>query len=76
MESHWNSMLSQHEEAMGNFSETWNKLKHDGVFQHDAEESEQPAFTDQELKATDPLANGIELALYEKMSIGTGKICK
>jgi molybdopterin-containing oxidoreductase family iron-sulfur binding subunit len=73
MESHWKSMLSQHEEVMGNFTDTWNKLKHDGVFQHDADEMLPSEFSNQQLKATEPGTEGIELALYEKMSVGTGK---
>jgi len=73
MEQHWNALLSQHEEAMGNFTDNWNTLKHDGVFQHDAEDTTHAAFTTHALKATEPLAEGIELALYEKMSMGTGK---
>jgi len=73
MEQHWNALLSQHEEAMGNFTDNWNTLKHDGVFQHDAEDTTQAAFIIHALQATESLAEGIELALYEKMSMGTGK---
>jgi molybdopterin-containing oxidoreductase family iron-sulfur binding subunit len=73
MEEYWNAMLAQHHIEPENFSETWTKVKHDGIKHTDFTSTEQHRFMPQELSAKAPAKNGIELMLYEKISVGTGK---
>lgn len=73
MEEYWNSMMAEHHETPVNFNEFWNKFKHDGVLEHEFETTDQPAFREQDLNAARPSLNGLELILYEKISMGTGK---
>jgi molybdopterin-containing oxidoreductase family iron-sulfur binding subunit len=73
MEEYWKAMLDQHDEDISNFSGFWNKFKHDGVVHHTFDKTEQPAFSAQPLKASAGKSEGIEVVLYEKAAIGTGK---
>lgn len=73
IEDFWKSEFGQHQEDTGDFTTLWNKFKHDGVFHHDFEKGEQPAFLQQQLSVRKPSKDGIELVLYEKIAIGTGK---
>ncbi len=73
MEEYWKAMLSQHEESMDDFSGFWNKFKHDGVLEHPVGEASQPDFVSHELSANRPPLEGLEVVLYEKLGIGTGK---
>ncbi len=73
MEEYWKAMLDQHEEDVNNFDEFWNKFKHDGAIHHVFDQTDQPGFTPHELKAVASKSEGIEVVLYEKLAIGTGK---
>ncbi len=72
LEENWNAFFSGQFASTGNFTDFWNKFKHDGVFFFETD-SPQPSFTEHKLIATGSKLNGIEVVLYEKMSIGTGK---
>ena len=73
MEQYWNSMMAKHHEAPANFTAFWNKFKHDGVLEHEFETTVQPSFQETDISAVRPTLTGIELVLYEKISMGTGK---
>lgn len=73
MEEYWNSMLAMSHTEPLNFNEFWNKFKHDGVLEHEFLASDQPSFKEQNLSAANPSSNGVELVLYEKIGMGTGK---
>lgn len=73
LENNWRLMLDSHGDETGNFDVFWNKFKHDGVIHHEFDKTDQPEFVSQNIKVQKPSDNGIELVLYEKMSIGTGK---
>lgn len=69
LEAYWKGTLP----VSGNFSQAWNKVKHDGVYQMEHEITDQPTFAPQPLKAKRGNADGLELVLYEKIAMGTGK---
>jgi molybdopterin-containing oxidoreductase family iron-sulfur binding subunit len=73
MEEYWNSMLAMNHTEPLNFNEFWNKFKHDGVLEHEFLTTDQPSFQEQSLSAPNPSTNGVELVLYEKIAMGTGK---
>ena len=73
MEKQWQTMLDGHEGETEGFPKFWNEFKHDGVMHHDFEKAEQPAFKVQSLTSQKPAKEGLEVTLYEKISIGTGK---
>lgn len=68
MESQWKSILTD----VTNFDSTWNKVKHDGIYNIVIESADQPEFIDQSLKAKKGSNAEIELALYEKIGMGIG----
>jgi Fe-S-cluster-containing dehydrogenase component len=72
LENSWKEMFGQHAENGSDFGKFWYKFKKDGVLHHDFEEN-QPTYTPQNLMATKPSDKGLELVLYEKISMGTGK---
>jgi len=67
LEENWKTILT----SEGNFTNNWNKTKHDGVFSYQVDNVEY-SFTEQSLSAS-KAGNAIELALYEKISMGNGK---
>ena len=69
MESNWRNILID----VTNFDQSWNKIKHDGVYQIEIGSAHQPEFSPQSLKAKKGLTSGIELVLYEKIGMGIGK---
>ncbi len=73
MEEYWNATLAQHNVEPANFQQAWSKAKHDGIRHIEFTSTVQPPFKALELSAKAPRKNGIEVALYEKISIGTGK---
>jgi len=73
MEKNWETEASDLGWFSGTFTQFWNQTKHDGVFSYPINTTEQPAFAAQPLKLTKSAGNGIELVLYEKIAIGTGK---
>ena len=73
MEQYWNSMMAKNHDEPLNFNEFWNKFKHDGVLEHEFLTTDQPSFNVEELTAPNPLTSGVELMLYEKIAMGTGK---
>jgi len=72
LEENWKNTLFANQQTFSGFDKFWFKCKQDGVYSVTTETSGQPAFNAVELKAVKP-ASGLELALYEKISIGTGK---
>jgi len=72
LEENWKSTLFANQQTFSGFDKFWFKCKQDGVYTVATETSDQPAFNAVELKAAKP-ASGLELALYEKISMGTGK---
>lgn len=73
LESYWKGILSNDKESSGNFQQNWDKIKHDGVYQITYTVIDQPEFKSQSLTAQKNSSSDIELALYEKISMGTGK---
>ncbi len=73
LESNWNTMLPLGKLDSENFTQKWNRIKHDGIFQIDYEVTDQPTFTPKSLKAKIGSTDGLELALYEKIGMGVGK---
>ncbi|MFA5417203.1 MAG: hypothetical protein WC341_01970, partial [Bacteroidales bacterium] len=74
LEKNWQKEIQSNNMEVGNFTEFWNKTKHDGVFHYQLNEAPQPAFVEQKLTFDTPKQNaGIEVVLYEKISIGNGK---
>ncbi len=73
LEASWNEMLPLGKLDAENFSTVWAKAKHDGVYTITTEESDQPEFIEKGIKLPKANSSGVELALYEKMGIGTGK---
>ncbi|PLX07638.1 MAG: hypothetical protein C0598_13110 [Marinilabiliales bacterium] len=67
LEENWKTILT----SEGKFTNNWNKTKHDGVFSYQVDNVEY-SFTEQSLSAS-KAGNAIELALYEKISMGNGK---
>ena len=72
LEENWKNTLFANQQTFSGFDKFWFKCKQDGVYSVATETSDQPAFNAVELKAAKPVS-GLELALYEKISIGTGK---
>ncbi len=72
LEENWKSTIFVNQQSFSSFDKFWFKCKQDGVYSVATETSDQPAFNAVELKAAKPVS-GLELALYEKISIGTGK---
>ncbi len=73
LEEYWKTALFPKQSKYADFDKFWFKCKQDGVFSVEAENKSQPGFTAAELKASKPAAKGLELALYEKIGIGTGR---
>ncbi len=69
MESTWKSILTD----VTNFNQSWNKVKHDGIYRIENETAERPEFISQSLRAKKGNTEGIELVLYEKIGMGIGK---
>ncbi len=72
LEDNWKELLAANAET-GNLNKRWARIKQDGIYNIGIEENEPPAFISKGLKT--PAANrpGLELVLYEKISIGSGK---
>jgi molybdopterin-containing oxidoreductase family iron-sulfur binding subunit len=69
LENNWKEILGNE----GGFAAAWNQVKHDGVYSLPREAmGEMPSFTGQKLSASKG-SNSIEVVLYEKVAIGTGK---
>ncbi len=73
LETYWKGMLSKDKISSGNLNQNWNKVKHDGVYQIKYDITDQPKFIPQALTAQKSDFTGLELTLYEKISIGNGK---
>jgi len=74
IEKFWSTKMNDNHIEVGNFTQFWNQTKHDGVYQYLVENGTQPTFVHQKLiSASNKKGDGLELVLYEKMSIGSGK---
>ncbi|MDP2724272.1 MAG: 4Fe-4S dicluster domain-containing protein [Bacteroidales bacterium] len=74
MEKNWQKEIQSNNIEVGNFTQFWNQTKQDGVFQYQLNEEPQPDFVEQKLTFDLPKQNaGLEVVLYEKISIGNGK---
>ena len=73
LETYWKGILVKSNSGSGNLEQAWNKIKHDGVYQIKTNSTAQPRFSSHELKAQVNNSSIVELALYEKISMGTGK---
>ncbi len=73
MENNWETGFFTQQSEFNSFDKFWFKCKQDGVFTMASEQKEQPAFTAAKLTAEQPGSKGLELALYEKISMGTGR---
>ncbi len=73
LEDNWKNTLFTKQNKFTDFDKFWFKCKQDGVFTVDIEATGQPEYKTVDLKSSKPSNKGIELALYEKVSIGTGK---
>lgn len=74
MEKNWEKEVNANNNNVGNFTQFWNKTKHDGVYQYPVEQTDQPKMISQTLRA-ESSKNGddLEVVLYEKISTGIGK---
>lgn len=69
LENNWKNILSKEI----NFNNAWNTTKHDGVYSTALnDENIIREFQEQKLNAS-PIGKGMEVVLYEKISIGIGK---
>ncbi len=74
MQRYWETNIFPMQESTVSFIKFWNKSVHDGVFEIPAGPVEQPEFKTVGLKAASNGSSGkLELVLYEKIAIGTGK---
>ena len=73
LENHWKTYFFSKQDQCVDADKFWFKCKHDGVYQFEKTAKEQPEFQTVQLKAPKPLTKGIELALYQKISLGTGR---
>ncbi len=72
LEENWKNTLFANQQTFSSFDKFWFKCKQDGVYSVPSETADQPVFTAVDLKAAKPVS-GLELALYEKISMGTGR---
>jgi molybdopterin-containing oxidoreductase family iron-sulfur binding subunit len=68
LENNWKTIIGN----VANFNDAWNTAKHDGVYSIESTEKKTFDFSEQKLSAS-AIGNGIEVVLYEKISMGTGK---
>ena len=73
LEKNWEKSLFPKQKDFTSFNKFWFKCKQDGVYSFAAKDSPQSSYKGVRLKAGKPMENGLELALYEKISMGTGK---
>lgn len=73
LENNWKDLFDQLGEGETDFGRFWNNLKREGVLHQSSGTKDQPEFNEQELSASIPSSEGLELVLYEKISMGTGK---
>ena len=73
LENNWKTTYYPKQKEYSSFDKFWFKCKQDGVFYLAETETAQPAFKPARLKVSRPAAKGLELALYEKIAMGTGK---
>ena len=68
LENNWKGILGE-----DGFASAWNNVKHNGVYSLPKEDmQESPVFNEQKLSAAAG-GDGLELVLYEKIAMGTGK---
>ncbi len=74
MEKNWEKEVQTRDNHTGNFTQFFNKAKHDGIYSYEISVNETPEYRPQLLKTVKPGSrNGLEAVLYEKISIGIGK---
>ena len=73
LEENWKTNFFPKQKEFTSFDKFWFKCKQDGVYQFASDETEQPTYKATNLKAGKPADKGLELALYEKISMGTGQ---
>lgn len=73
MEKNWENNFFPQQTQYNSFDKFWFKCKQDGVYTIMQKQTEQPPFIAAKLSADKPKNKGLELALYEKISMGTGK---
>jgi Fe-S-cluster-containing dehydrogenase component/anaerobic selenocysteine-containing dehydrogenase len=73
LENNWKENFFPKQKKFSSFDKFWFKCKQDGVYTFVSEKTAQPSFKAARLKAAKPGTKGLELALYEKISMGTGK---
>jgi len=73
MEDNWKSAYFPAQKEFSSFDKFWFKCKQEGVFQLEAKQEPTATFKVQDLKSEQPLKTGLELALYEKISMGSGR---
>ncbi len=73
LEENWKTNFFPKQKVFAGFDKFWFKCKQDGVYYFASPEMEQPKYKGAKLKAPKPKNGAVELALYEKISAGTGK---
>ncbi len=73
LEKNWEAIFFPKQKTFNSFDKFWFKCKKDGVYNIASEEQSQPVFKGGKLKAEKPKIGALELALYENISIGTGR---
>ena len=73
LEKYWETEFFPKQTKFTNFNAFWTQCKQDGVYSLKNKSQVQVHFKPVKLVAEKPLNKGLELALYEKISIGIGK---
>jgi len=73
LENNWKNGYFTQQSQFTSFDKFWFKCKQDGVYTIPQEQAEQPSFNAAKLTAAKPEGKGLEMALYEKISMGTGR---
>ncbi len=73
LENNWKTTYYPQQSQFSSFDKFWFKCKQDGVYNTEQNSADPPPFNPVPLKASKPGIKGLELALYEKISMGTGR---
>jgi len=73
LESFWEQEIFPFQDRQLMFTDFWHQFVHDGVFQVEQDSQMQLSFTEVPLEVASGKSDGLELVLYQKMSLGSGK---
>lgn len=74
LQEYWQNNIFPQQSAKGLFTDFWNQCVHDGIFEMPPSEDVNTLYTPVRMTSSFPgVTAGIELILYQKMGIGTGR---